>query len=503
MLPHSADLAGPYRALLALAAGIVTVPAFAPFSFPPLALIGPAVLFWLWLDAGLWAAFREGWLFGLGMFGVGVFWMHISIDQFGGVSTTLAILITFAFVAIIALYYGLAGWLAIRLGGRFPHAWLLIFPALWVLMEWLRGWLLSGFPWLAMGYSQTGTLLQGFAPLLGVYGVSLVVVLSSALLLHALRSTGHRRWVSLTLVALLYVGGWGLDRHAWTWPVDEPLRVSLIQGNVPQEMKWKREELRVILELYTRLTRENWASDLIIWPETAVPAFYHQMDKTLLTPLAREAEEQNSQLLIGIPVWQQERKRYFNAMATLGGERAAYYKRHLVPFGEFMPLEWLLKPLIKLLNIPMSNFSSGNSERPLLWVAGYPAGISICYEDAFGEEVSEALPEAAFLVNASNDAWFGDSLAPHQHLQIARMRSLETGRYMLRATNTGISALIDAKGELIGVSPPFEEYVLNGEIRIMEGVTPYVWGGNWMVVGFSLGLLLLGVALGRRRMAKL
>ncbi len=485
------QLATPGRLLTAFGAGAATVLAFAPFSLYPLALLGPLLLLWLWRDASPRFGFQSGWAYGIGLLGFGVFWLHISIDQFGNMGTLAAIAITLLFVLMIALYYGLLGWLTVWFW-RSRGSWLFgVIPSLWVLGEWLRGWIFTGFPWLLLGYSQIDSPLGGYAPLFGVYGVSWLVVLSVVLLLRLLSPaiTG-RFWLAGALV-MLWGGGLWLNQVAWTEPAGPALRVSLIQGNIAQEEKWKRGSLQPTLELYTGLTRQHWQSDLIIWPETAVPAFAHQVDEPFLQPLAAEARSNGSALLIGIPEWDTASGAYYNSMISLGHERGSYAKRHLVPFGEFMPLKAWLRPLIDWLQIPMSDFTPGDSPQPLLRVAGYAAGISICYEDAFGEEVAEALPQAAFLVNASNDAWFGDSLAPRQHLEIARMRALETGRYLLRATNTGISALIDPKGKVFALSPAFQLDVLSGEIIPMQGITPYVRLGNWAVVLVSSLIVLL------------
>lgn len=490
---HRFGQSTPGRLAAACAAGALTVLAFAPFSLYPLALLGPLLLLWLWRDASPRFGFQSGWAYGIGLLGFGVFWLHISIDQFGNMGSVAAIAITLLFVLAIALYYGLVGWLTVRLW-RNSAGWLFgVIPSLWVLGEWLRGWVFTGFPWLLLGYSQIDSPLSGYAPLLGVYGVSWLLLLSVVLLLCLLsRAATGRLWLVGGL-ALLWGGGMLLNLVSWTEPAGPPLRVSLIQGNVAQAVKWQRDSLRPTLELYTDLTRQQWQSDLIIWPETAVPAFAHQVEEGFLQPLMKEALANRSALLIGIPEWDTESGAYYNSMISLGEVRGSYAKRHLVPFGEFMPLKAWLRPLIDWLQIPMSDFTPGHAVQPLLRVAGYLAGISICYEDAFGEEVAEALPQAAFLVNASNDAWFGDSLAPRQHLEIARMRALETGRYLLRATNTGISALIDPKGRVPAASPAFQQHVLSGEIIPMQGVTPYVRVGNWAVVLFSI--LMVGMAL--------
>ena len=488
-----------------MAPAAATVSAFAPFSFYPLAVIGPLFLFLLWLNSGPLQAFREGWLFGLGLLGFGVFWLRISIDQFGNLGTVSAILITLAFVSAVATFYALVGWVAVRFSSGVQQR-LILFSSLWVLVEWFRGWFLTGFPWLALGYSQINSPLGALAPLMGVYGVSLAVTTSAALLIWCMQGSIRQMSAALGGVILIWGAGYLLQGHHWTHPAGRPLQVSMIQGNVTQQLKWDRDTLLPTLELYTRLTNLHWQSDLIIWPETAVPAFAHDVERSLLLPLAARALEHKSVLLIGIPIWQQEENRYFNAMLVLGEDtpaekRQAYYKRHLVPFGEFMPLESLLRPLIDWLQIPMSDFSAGDNEKPLLRLAGYTAGISICYEDAFGEEVIEALPEANFLINASNDAWFGDSLAPHQHLEIARMRALESGRFLLRSTNTGISALVGPDGEIVSSSPAFEQHVLSGEIIPLTGLTPYARFGNWLPVSLVSTILLVLLLVSSRKSA--
>ncbi len=476
---------------VAFCAGVATVFAFAPFDYYHLAVLGPAVLLLLFLDSDPRLAFRLGWAFGLGLLGVGVFWLHISINQFGGVGTVLAIILTLAFVALMALYYGLIGWLGKRISGA--ASWpvqLLVFAMLWVLLEWMRGWVLSGFPWLALGYSQIGTPLQGYAPLLGVYGVTLAVMLSAVCLVALIKSI-KTATASILILCLIWSGGWLLNLKEWSGVSGDAIKVSIIQANFVQGLKWRPETRQPTIDLYRDLTRQEWDSDLIVWPETAIPDYYSSLEDDLFRGLEKEAQQQSSDLLFGIAVWGDKGERYYNSVSSIGSVRNAYFKRHLVPFGEFMPMRLLLQPLIDYLRIPMSNFAAGDAERPLIQVLGRMAGVSICYEDAFGSEIIEAMPEAEFLVNVSNDAWFGESIALPQHLQIARMRSLETSRYQLRGTNTGISALIGPKGKLIATSPINQEYVLRGEIFPMSGTTPYAQIGNWGVVAPLL--LLLGL----------
>ena len=489
--------------VLALVAGALTVLAFAPFGGWPLVVLGPAALFHLLAGRAPATAFRLGWLYGIGLMGVGVFWVRVSIAQFGGVEPWLAVVIAAGFALLMALYYGLLGWLGARLAGRDATVALLaVLPGGWVLAEWARGWVLTGFPWLALGYSQIDAPLGGLAPLLGVHGASLGATLTAGAIVLLLRP-GLARAPRVALLAGI-VGLWALafagGRISWSTPAGAPFTASVVQGNVEQQMKWRPETLAPTLKTYLDLSAQALASRLVVWPETAVPAFAHLVQEDLLLPLEAGFKEAGRDLLVGIPI-EEDDGRYYNAMLALGASgRDAYYKRHLVPFGEFLPFEPVLGPVLGFLEIPMSDFSAGpRGEPPLLTLAGHPAGLSICYEDAFAAEVRDALPAAAFLVNASNDAWFGDSLAPHQHLEIARMRARETERYLLRATNTGISAIIGSRGEVVSRSRLFEQAVLTAQIVPLAGATPFVRFGNAAVVAIALSLVLMGARAARGR----
>jgi apolipoprotein N-acyltransferase len=480
-----------HERLLALLAGGFTTLAFSPFHFWPLAVAAPALLFHL-LTRKHASGFGTGFAYGLGLMGSGISWLYVSIAQFGNLGWLFPLLVTLVFVTIIALYYGLFGWLAVRFALPARGIRLVLFlPTLWVLVEWLRGWLFTGFPWLQLGYALIDTPLAGYAPLLGTLGVSWTAVVSAGALTLALLVRGRLRWMSVALVALVWLAGWGLMQQAWTAPSGDPLRVALVQGNIPQAQKWAPEQLRPSLVLYAQQSKLYFDSDLIVWPETAVSAFQYQVDEPFLVPLEAAVKRNGSHLVFGVVQMDESQAHYFNTMVALGNpERDNYYKQHLVPFTEYLPLKALLSPLVHLFTIPMSDFTPG-SGKPLMRVGPYLAGMSICYEDAFGSEMIQALPEAAYLINASNDAWFGRSLAPHQHLQIARMRALETGRYLLRATNTGISAIIGPKGELLRVAPLLTLDVVTGEIRPMSGATPFSRFGNLGILGLSLLMLIL------------
>ena len=494
--------------LLALAAGLLLPLAFSPFDLYPLAVLSPALLFSTWRGATPRRALRRGALYGLGMFGAGVNWIFLSIHEYGHVPWGLALLLTLLFIVVLALFPALAGWLAARLERHcrsLPRdvALVLIYPAAWLLAEWARGWFLTGFPWLNLGYSQIDAPLAAMAPLLGVYGVSYFTALSAALLLAAM-APGRGRIVGrhLAMLVALWVGAGLLSLPRWTVPTGAPLKVSLVQGNIPQDLKWQPAMRDPTVALYSRLSRRHWDSDLIVWPETAMPMFYRQA-RPYLEALAEEARPHGTELLVGLIYQDPAQHRYYNSMVSVGGGKTAFYhKQHLVPFTEYLPFSTVLGGVVDLLDVPMSDFSAGDGAQPPLLLAGQPVAVSICYEDAFGEELIRALPRATLLVNVSNDAWFAGSIAPAQHLQIARMRALETGRYLLRATNTGLSAIVDPGGDIVAASPPFREHVLSASVQPMAGATPYVRLGNGPVVLLSGLLLAVLVALERRAKSK-
>ena len=470
----------PRRYVLSAVAGSLTPLAFAPFNIIPLIFASMAALFFVWRHATPREAFRSGFLFGVGMFGVGVSWVYISMHDFGGVSAPLGVLLTVLFVFFLALFPAGAGWLQVRYFQQPGASWFnaLTLSALWVLFEWCRGWIFTGFPWLAVGYSQVDSPLAGLAPLLGVYGVSWITILLSALLAYARYA---KLWkMTLPAVAVLVLVAFALMRIEWVTPAGKPIKVALLQGNVSQEIKWNPEQRQPTIDWYVENTRLSWGSDLIIWPETALPVFYHQAHDFLLE-LGQEARAAGSDLFIGMPVMNTRTQQYYNSMVSVGGPEQIYSKQHLVPFGEYIPLAAFLGGLMEFMQVPLPDFSI-EASTPLVKLAGYPMGVSICYEDAFGEEVIRALPEAQVLINTSNDAWFGDSMAPHQHLQIARMRSLETQRPMLRTTNTGVTAVIDHHGKVMAQAPQFEAVVLRAEIQPMTGTTPYSYAGNKMLI---------------------
>ncbi len=479
--------------IAALAAGALLPLGFAPLQLFPLVILSLAALFVLVRTDELRLGFLRGFLFGLGAFGVGVSWVYVAIHDFGFTSAPVAALLTLLFVAVLALYTGLFGLLASWAGRRLssPQAHLLALPLAWVAVEWFRGWFLTGFPWLSLGYGLIDTSLAGFAPVLGVYGMGWLAAVSAGALAQLWQSRGAGAVSVIGLVLVLWGAGAALARVDWVEPDGAPLRVALIQGNQPQLTKWDPEGITRRLDVYRDLTLTRLGADLVIWPENAVTLFYQELREDYFAPLAREAQAAGTDVILGVPLMDDDGRHYYTTMMALGSGQF-HRKSHLVPFGEFVPFEDGLRGLITFFDLPMSGFSPGDPAQPPITVAGRPAAVSICYEDAFGMEVIRRLPEARLLINGSNNAWYGDSLAPHQHLQIARMRSLETGRPLLRATTNGISALVDHRGQLLDRSPQFQTHVLDGQVQPMRGSTPYViWGDYGML---SL-LAVLGAAL--------
>ncbi|MEJ2760680.1 MAG: apolipoprotein N-acyltransferase [Gammaproteobacteria bacterium] len=479
--------------LLCLLAGAALPLAFSPYDLPALAVLAPAVLIAAWLNASPGRAFGYGYVFGLGMFGIGVNWLHISINLFGGMNFIGSLAVTWLLVAFLALYPALTGYLSRRLFARLPPAAYLLVavPALWVLVEWLRGWLFTGFPWLDLGYSQIDTAAGGLAPLAGVYAVSAATVLAASALVALFRLPLRDKVVAVLLAAAVWSGAWLAGRQHWTQDEGRRISVALVQGDVPQDIKWDPALRRDSMRIYRDLTEPHLNADLIVWPETSIPALYRDV-KGYLEQISQTARRHGTAVLTGIPYQDPASGRYYNSLVVLDGRPPHFYhKKHLVPFGEYIPFADTLGGILEFLHIPMSDFSPGPDVRPLLTANGIRIGVSICYEDTFGEEVIQALPAAEILVNVSNDAWFGDSAAPHQHLQMARMRSLETGRYMLRATNTGVTALINEKGKVLKATPEFQRTVLAGRAELFHGETPYAAAGNYPIV--TLGFVLLGV----------
>jgi len=483
----------------ALVAGALTVAAFAPLAVFPLPFLTLAGLLLIWRRAAPAQAFWAGFVFGAGLFGAGASWVYVSLHDFGMMPAPLAAIGTLAYCAILALYPAAAGWCLARLVRAPLASSLIAFPAAWTLFEWLRGWVFTGVPWLALGYSQVDSPLAGFAPVVGVYGVSFATALCAGLLVVVTSGSPKARVASGVALAVAFGLGQLAKQIDWTSPQGAPLKVALLQGNIPQDLKFKADRYAMTLSIYKRLIEAS-KGRLIVLPETAIPRFLDAVDPSYLRDIERIAAERRADVLIGVPIRDSE-GRYFNSVISVGASPSQRYdKSHLVPFGEFVPagFGWIVKTFA----IPLSDFSLGPENPKPLALAGQLVAPNICWEDAFGEEIIRQLPEATLLVNVSNVAWFGDSLAPAQHLQIARARALETARMHLTATNTGITAAIDRDGTVRARLPQFAEGRLEVTAQGYAGATPYVRWRDWPVVVLSLIVLGYAALVARRRRSR-
>lgn len=489
-----------FSLLRPLLAGSLTVFAFAPFGWWPLQILALAWLFAPLLseDSPRTAA-RSGWLFGLASIAAGTHWLYVSMHVYGGLPSVLAIAAVLLLAASLGLLYGLALYGATRLGRTFRSPMiraLLILPACWMLADWTRGWIFTGFPWVVTGYAHTQSPLSGFAALTGVYGLSwLAALMAGALALLIQQRSLHR--IALLLLLLIPAAGMGLQLVRWTQPQGQPLSVRLLQGNVPQEMKFSASQLHASLTLYQQMITEAPA-DLIVTPETALPVLPDYLPPGYLDQLAAFTQTSGSQLLIGLP-WTTAPGIYLNSvlgMANGDAQAYRYDKHHLVPFGEFIPpgARWF----VDLMTIPLGDFGRGDLVQPAFRVKDQWVLPNVCYEDLFGEEIAAQLSAAAdrsapvpsLLLNVSNIAWFGDTIALPQHVQISQMRSLETGRPMLRATNTGMTAAIDERGRINAQLPAYTRGGLAVTVQGTSGLTPYTRLGNSLPVGLALILVL-------------
>lgn len=462
---------------IALIAGAILTLAFAPFSLFPLAIISPLLLLGVWLHATPKRACWRGWLYGVGLFSTGVYWIFISVHNFGNTSVLLAVLITSALIGVLALFPALNGYLLNR---YFPYnnytRTLCAFPAIWVLLEWLRTWLFSGFPWLLLGYSQINTPLRGYASIFSVHGVSLAVLVSSGLLFSAIFKFKHKQfkqfYFNLLGVAFLWVIGLGFNLIPWTHTTGQPISVSLVQGNIAQPLKWSTEHIKPTLDNYIQLTDKHWDSKIIIWPESAIPVPLHAMIGFLDT-LSEKAKSHQTTVITGIPVKAVNQQGYYNAVIALGAGQGIYYKHRLVPFGEFIPLKQYLGKLLDLLQVPMSDFIPGNDKPKVLLAGDIKIAAFVCYEIAFAEQVLAYGNNIDLILAVSNDAWFGQSIAQAQHLEMAQMRALEMGRPVLFGSNDGITAIINADGKIQSAAPQYQTYVLTDTVQITTGKTPW------------------------------
>lgn len=490
--------------LLALAGGVALSFAFAPFGQWWLALAAPALLMALWARSprageGAWLGF---W-FGLGLYASGTWWLYISIRGFGEAPIVIAVGVMLALVLVMAAYQALLGYVVCRwlqprsLAGR-----LLWMPAAWVLLEWWRGWFLTGFPWLSLGYSQTDTWLAGLAPVGGVPLISLALLAGAGAVLVLVHERGTARAVALVALVLPWTLGMALRQVEWTRPSGEARTVAIVQGAIPQDLKWLESNQQNILDSYMRLHREALGADLVMWPESALPDVANRLPD-YIGNVWSAASTRGSHVLMGVmraeEAGDEAELRYYNSLLALGADEPAFYdKRQLVPFAEFFPVPRIVRSWLRLMNLPNADFTTGARHQQPFDLAGVRLAPSICYEDAYPALLRRETLASQAMVTVTNDAWFGRSPARYQHLQISRMRALEARRYLLRAANDGVSAVVGPDGRIQARATEFQPLVLRGRFIPRTGATPYLATGNLPVLGLAL-LLLAGRLAGALR----
>ena len=483
------------KALSVFLLGVLAVFSFAPYYIYPACIVSVAALLYL-LDksSSPKAAFWLGFQYGLGLFVIGIYWIYISLHDFGGMPWWFAGFATFCLCAFMALFTGLVGWLSKKLGYFFISA-----PVLWGLADWTRSWIFTGFPWLTMGYSQVpSSPLAGFMPIIGVYGVTVLTVLVSALMTLCFIHAKNRRMLrnGIAGITILLVSGGLLKMVEWTQPTGAPITAALLQGNIGQEMKWSPETAQSTINQYLSMIKNSDAK-LIVLPETALPIIYSSLEPQAKNALIAQAKRNQGDIIVGMI----EEKSvgnpnasddYYNSAISFNEMGTqSYRKNHLVPFGEFIPLKqvfgWIYQDW---LNMPLSDLSRGGRHQNVIQTTSQQnIGMNICYEDVFGEEIISQLPQATLLVNISNDAWYGESFAADQHMQFSQARALETGRMMLRATNTGATVAIGPHGEVFAHAPHFSQTTLNVMAQHYAGSTPYVRFGNWPFIVMCFGAI--------------
>lgn len=474
--------------LFAFLAGLMMVLGFSPFNIWPIGFLIPALLFLLQektlkthatslVAAHPSKAFLIGLAFGCGIFGAGTSWIYVSLSRYGG-GPFLALLCTLAFVLILALFPALQFYLMARCFSRYTRTLklLVIYPSLWLLFEFLRSTIFTGFPWLLLGYTQTFTLLAGFAKIGSVFLISWLSVFVGGLLLLIFsppkQVKNHLKIIYCCGLLGLFTGGYILRQHQFTRPLGKPLQVALVQGNIPDTAKWSTSSLQQIMRTYANLTTPVLNTALIVWPENSIPEFPQNIMR-FIAALDQDTHLFKSALVFGLPIENPVNQHYFNGALALGDANGMYLKQHLVPFGEYLPFANWLQHFYDYFNIPMSSFSAGPANHIPMQIHGLPVSVFICYESAYPLLFRQA-SQAAYIITLTDDGWFGHSLGIYQHEEMEAMRAIETGRPILRATNTGITSIIDQNGHIIARAPAFQEYVLQGKIQPITGKTPWL-----------------------------
>jgi apolipoprotein N-acyltransferase len=528
-------------ALGLLAGGALHALSFAPDPLPQWALSPLQLCTMAWLVTCVWRApnslyaARRAWIFALGHFVVGLYWLTISMHVYGYMPMPLAIVALVALSAYLALFASLAAWLVHRIQAVSPSSltatlWACFaWASAWTISEWLRATLFTGFPWLNIGYAHVDSWFAGWSSVLGLYGVTFVTAFSAAAIAALVgirprtqvqthrdattRATTALHGVAGVLALAFAFIGLALGHIQWSTSAGSPLVVRLIQGNVDQGVKFTPDHLYKIIQEHLRLAATPVPAgspqpQVVLLPETVMAVFQHQIAPAAWQAWIDIAKAQRSTLLIGSALYDVKTGAYTNSVIGIDGDTTVqqlsnatmaqrYDKSHLVPFGEFVPFGF--RWFVNLMSIPLGDFTRGTSKQKPFAIDGQRLAPNICYEDIFGEELLPAVrgipgtpgtqDGATILANFSNLAWFGDSWALRQHWQMSRLRAIETSRPMLRATNTGATGVIDHRGRDIAQLPPNRVGVLDTTIQGQQGLTPYVRLGNGLILGLSVLIL--------------
>ena len=483
-----------FPALLLAGLGALNTLAFAPFTYHMLPLPTLSVLAFCLLQAqNPKQAAIFGYAYGLGWFGVGISWVHVSIATFGGMPLIASLAIMALLIGYLALFPALAIWFSWRFRGNFWYP--LLLASSWFIVENIRSWFLTGFPWLSVGYSQTDGWMAPWAPVIGETGISFLMLLIAGSVAVAVQ---RKLWVWPAIAAIVLIVSPALSTIKGWQETGEQVKVALVQGNIAQDLRWDPEQEAITMRKYMELSRPHLNADIMIWPEAAIPQL-EPLALAYLFNLDMLAAENNTAVVTGILDYKENGDAY-NGMIVLGksGKEATggdyrystsnrYQKHHLLPVGEFVPFQDVLKHVAPFFNLPMSSFSRGDWLQPNLQANGYSLLAALCFEIAFPRQmIANINDNTDFLLTVSNDAWFGDSIGPHQHLEIARMRAMELGRPLLRATNNGITATVTADGKEQARLPQFEEGVLTAEVPQVQGRTLYSLWSDWPLLAISL-----------------
>jgi len=491
---------------LALVAGASLTLGFAPFEWWPVAMLAPALLMWLWDGVTPRRAAALGFWFNFGTFAEGTYWLFISLRTLGHAPIPLALLLMLGLAAIMGAYHALLGWASAKfLPQRGALRWMVGIPGAWLLVEWWRGWFLSGFGWLSLGYAHTDNWLGALAPLIGQFGLGLVTLVMAGALVSLVLGDKRERIVAGAAIVVIWAVAFSLRGIEWTQLFGRPIEVAVVQGAVKQDDKWIASNLDNIVALYQTRTREAYGADIIFWPESAVPDLANNHIQ-FYREVYQEASAHGSALVVGTLREEDDprtgEEKFFNSLLAMDRATAGvewHDKHHLVPFAEFFPVPSFVRTWLRLTNLPYSDFNRGAAQQEPLSASGQKIAAGVCYEDAYGSTLLPVMDRATMLANVTNDSWFGRSTARYQHLQISRLRAMETGRPMVRAANDGVSAVIGSQGELIATAPEYEANVMRARVQPRTGLTPYARTGNWPAVCLALVFGLAGAYFGRRR----